>query len=114
MKHSPDLDTLFALLSDGARRAIVARLARGPASVSELAATADLSLPSAHAHLAKLQAAGVVTSTKQGRIRTVHLSPTVLAPAQDWLTEQARVWTDRLDRFDTYATDLARKRKDTP
>jgi DNA-binding transcriptional ArsR family regulator len=111
MKHDPDLDRLFALLSDGARREIVARLAHGPASVSELAETAGLSLPSAHAHLAKLDAAGIVASEKAGRIRTCRLNPGAIAPAERWLATQAEVWSSRLDRFDAYASDLARQRK---
>lgn len=114
MKYDPDLDHLFALLSDGARREIIARLARGPASVSELAATSGLSLPSAHAHLARLDAAGVIQSEKQGRVRTVRLRPGAIAPAQTWLDDQARVWSDRLDAFDSYATTLHRRRKDSP
>lgn len=114
MKHDPDLDRLFAILADGARREIVARLARGPASVSELAAAAGLSLPSAHAHLAKLDAAGLVTSEKQGRTRTCRLNSAAIAPARDWLATQAEVWSTRLDRFDAYASDLHRQRKDTP
>jgi DNA-binding transcriptional ArsR family regulator len=114
MKHSPDLDRLFSLFSDGARREIVARLARGPASVSELAATAGLSLPSAHAHLAKLDAAGLVTSEKRGRTRTVRLNPGAIAPARDWLDNQARTWSDRRDAFDSYATSLHERRTPKP
>jgi DNA-binding transcriptional ArsR family regulator len=114
MKHAPDLDRLFALLADGARRAIVARLSRGPASVSELAATAGLSLPSAHAHLAKLDRAGIIASEKRGRTRICRLNPSAVAPARDWLDDQARIWSDRLDAFDTYAATLHQSRKRQP
>ncbi|AVW91646.1 metalloregulator ArsR/SmtB family transcription factor [Celeribacter baekdonensis] len=106
-KHSNDLDTLFAALSDPTRRALLTRLARGPATLSELHSAHDMALPSLMAHVKKLETAGLISSQKQGRIRTCRLTPGAFTPVQSWLEEQHRLWTGRLDRFDAYVTQLA-------
>jgi DNA-binding transcriptional ArsR family regulator len=108
-KHNPDLDLLFAALADPTRRAIITRLARGPATVSELAAPHDMALPSFLGHLHKLEGAGLVETRKQGRTRTCRLSPGGLAPARSWITGQQAMWETRLDQFDAYVTSLASK-----
>lgn len=108
-KHHPDLDLLFAALADPTRRTIVARLARGPATVSELAAPHDMALPSFLGHLHKLEAAGLVDTEKRGRSRLCRLSPGGLAPARAWITGQQALWETRLDQFDAYVTNLASK-----
>ncbi|UWQ22696.1 helix-turn-helix transcriptional regulator [Jannaschia sp. W003] len=105
-KHDADLDRLFSALGDPTRRAILARLARGPASVGELAAPHAMALPSLMAHLRKLEAAGLVQSRKAGRVRTYRMAPGAFAPAQDWLGEQRAVWEGRLDRLDDYVQSL--------
>ncbi|SHI81400.1 ArsR/SmtB family transcription factor [Wenxinia saemankumensis] len=110
-KHDPALDSLFTALGDPTRRAILARLAEGPASVSELAAPADMALPSFLGHLRRLEAAGLVTSTKDGRVRTCALVPAALDPVEGWLAQQRRTWSDRLDRLDALVTTLS---KDSP
>ena len=109
-KSDPNLDLCFSALGDPTRRMILQRLARGDASVSELAAPHDMALPSFMGHLRKLEEAGLVTSTKQGRTRTCRLAPDAFTPARDWLTEQRDVWEGRLDRFDDYVTDLMKER----
>ena len=110
--HHRDLDLCFSALGDPTRRAILGRLARGEASVSELAAPHDMALPSVMAHLRKLEAAKLVTSQKDGRTRTYRLAPGAFAPARDWLTEQSAIWEGRLDRLDAYVETLMQEQKE--
>jgi DNA-binding transcriptional ArsR family regulator len=94
------LDRVFKALSDPTRRQVVERLVSGPASTSELAAPFDMALPSFSQHLDVLERAGLVTSTKTGRVRTYELAPAALAVADGWLAEQRRLWERRLDQLD--------------
>ncbi|MCE0505881.1 metalloregulator ArsR/SmtB family transcription factor [Roseivivax sp. GX 12232] len=110
-KYDPRLDLHFAALGDPTRRAILTRLARGRASVSELAAPHDMALPSFMGHLRKLEAAGLITTAKEGRVRVCALAPDAFTPVQDWLAEQRALWTGRLDRFDDYVTSLKKERE---
>ncbi|HEX8001689.1 MAG TPA: metalloregulator ArsR/SmtB family transcription factor [Mycobacteriales bacterium] len=89
-KGSARLDATFAALANPARRAVVARLALGPATVSELAAPLAMTLPSVLQHLSVLEAAGLVTSTKRGRVRTCRLDRAALGPAEQWLRDRRR------------------------
>lgn len=107
-KHDSSLDHVFTALGDPTRRAILERLAGGPATVSELAAPFDMAMPSLLGHLRKLEAAGMITSAKDGRVRTCALVPGAFAPARDWLTAQRDLWEARLDRFDAFVTQLAK------
>lgn len=100
------LDRLFQALSNPTRREVMERLARGPATVTELASPFDMALPSFVRHLKVLEEARLVSSTKEGRVRTVTLIPDEVSAATDWLTRQRRVWEARLDRFDRYAGAL--------
>lgn len=90
------LDALFHALSDPTRRAIVSRLMQGPASVSDLAAPFPVSMPTFLAHLARLEAAGLVRSTKTGRVRVCRANPVALGPARRWLVDQASLWDARV------------------
>ncbi len=110
VKLDPNLDLCFSALGDPTRRMILQRLARGPASVSELAAPHDMALPSLMGHLKKLEDAGLITSAKQGRTRICALAPDAFTPVKDWLTEQSAVWEGRLDRLDDYVTTLMQER----
>jgi DNA-binding transcriptional ArsR family regulator len=92
-------DRIFHALADSSRRAMVERLARGPASVSELAKPFDMALPTIVQHLGVLAEAGLVTSVKTGRVRTYQLVPGALAPAGDWITRQRLPAERRLDRL---------------
>src|SRR5207302_1842619 len=85
LNQSPDLDRLFHALADPARRAMVERLSRGPAPVSELARPLPMSLPSAMQHLGVLEAAGLVRSEKIGRVRTCAIEPKALSLAEQWI-----------------------------
>jgi len=109
-KFDATLDLCFSALGDPTRRMILQRLARGPATASELAAPHDMALPSVMEHLKKLEAAGLIISEKKGRTRVCRLAPDAFMPAKNWLTEQSAVWEGRLDRFDDYITDLMKQR----
>jgi len=111
-KHDPQLDRLFAALSDPTRRATISRLTRGPATVSELAAAHDMALPSFLGHLEKLERAGLIRSSKAGRVRTCRLADDALAPARDWLSEQRALWRARLGQFDDYVANLMKEKND--
>ncbi|WP_339769962.1 metalloregulator ArsR/SmtB family transcription factor [uncultured Pseudosulfitobacter sp.] len=109
-KYEPHLDHIFSALADPTRRAILDRLSRGPATTSELAAPHDMAMPSFLGHLAKLETAGLVNSTKSGRVRTYARADTAFVPVQNWLGRQSDLWTRRLDELDSYATQLAKDR----
>ncbi len=111
-KFEPNLDLYFSALGDPTRRMILQRLARGDASVSELAQAHDMALPSFMEHLKKLEMAGLISSTKQGRTRTCTLTPQAFAPAKNWLSEQSDIWESRLDRLDDYVTNLMKDRQE--
>jgi DNA-binding transcriptional ArsR family regulator len=91
------LDQAFHALADNKRRAIVARLTRGAASVSELAAPLDVSLPTVLQHLDVLQRSGLVRSEKVGRVRTCRLEPGPMHAVEYWTAEHRAIWERRLD-----------------
>jgi DNA-binding transcriptional ArsR family regulator len=107
------LDRVFHALADPSRRAMVERLARGPASVSQLARPFDMALPSVVQHLAVLQAAGIVTSTKVGRVRTYQLAPEALTLAAEWISQQRLPAERRLDRLGEFLTRPTAKEPET-
>jgi len=98
-KAPASLDRMFAAMADPARRAMVDRLARGPASVSELARPLSISLPAVLQHLAVLESCSVVHSEKVGRVRTCQLDPAGLRNAEAWLQHRRTAWERRLDRL---------------
>jgi DNA-binding transcriptional ArsR family regulator len=110
-KHDPHLDLLFHALSDPTRRMMLNRLAKGPAPVTELAGPTGLRLPTILRHLSVLEAAGLVATQKDGRVRSCAFQPKALQPMTDWLEEQRKVWEARLDRLDDYVTKLMKERE---
>lgn len=96
------LDRVFHALADPARRGIVERLTRGPASVSDLAEPLPMSLPAVVQHLKVLEESGLVRSAKAGRVRTCQLEPDVLRAAEDWIGRQRTTWEAHLDRLSEY------------
>jgi len=96
-----ELDRIFHALGDSSRRAMVERLARGPASVSELAKPFQVALPTVVQHLGVLETARIVTSTKVGRVRTYQLVPEALTPAAEWIGRRRLPAERRLDRLGT-------------
>jgi DNA-binding transcriptional ArsR family regulator len=109
-KQAVVLDRVFQALADGTRRTVIERLASGPASTSELARPFAMALPSFTQHLGVLERAGLVTSTKQGRIRTYELASGALEIADGWLAEQRRLWERRLDQLDNVLIKLKEQR----
>jgi DNA-binding transcriptional ArsR family regulator len=100
-----DVDLLFHALADHSRRAMVERLTRGPASVSELARPLAMSLPAVVQHLHVLEASGLVRSRKLGRVRTCSVEPSALRAAEQWLAERRTFWEASLDRLGEYLTE---------
>ncbi|KZB62597.1 helix-turn-helix transcriptional regulator [Thalassospira sp. MCCC 1A02491] len=105
-KYNTSLDTIFHALADPTRRAVVQRLVKGPAPVTELAAPYDMALPSFMKHLNVLEQAGLITSSKQGRVRTCSFNPDKLEAAEKWFDEQRALWASRFDNLDTLLTSL--------
>jgi DNA-binding transcriptional ArsR family regulator len=97
-----ELDDTFAALADPARRAMVERLVRGPATVSELARPLPMSLPAAMLHLKVLEKSGLVISQKKGRVRTCRIDPARLSMAERWVGERRRLWEANLDRLGAF------------
>lgn len=111
MLNDSHLNYAFAALSDPTRRTMLARLSRGPASVSELAKPLSMSLPAVLQHLQALQASGLVRSDKQGRVRTVRLEPGGLTQAEQWLTDTRSEWEAHADRLELYLETLRTEEK---
>jgi DNA-binding transcriptional ArsR family regulator len=103
------LDRTFAALADPTRRAIVARLAEGEASVTELAAPFDMSLPAVSKHLKVLQAAGLISRTRRAQWRPCRLEAEPLKEAVDWLEEYRQAWEGRLDRLEGYLQEIQKR-----
>jgi DNA-binding transcriptional ArsR family regulator len=99
LNSQPQLDLVFQALSDPTRRAIVERLGRGPASVSQLARPFAMSLPGVLQHVAVLEASGLVRSEKVGRVRTCKIDSRTLSVADRWIQERRTTWERRLDRL---------------
>ncbi|WP_225029509.1 ArsR/SmtB family transcription factor [Xinfangfangia pollutisoli] len=108
-KHDTDLSALFQALADPTRRAILARLAEGPAAVSDLARPTGLRLPTVMRHLEVLEQAGLIDSSKDGRVRSCALVPQALAPLRSWLEEQRILWEGRLDRLEDYVMQVMKE-----
>lgn len=104
--QSPDLSRIFHALSDPTRRAVLTRLAHGPAPVTELAAPTGLSLPTVLRHIAVLEEAGLIATAKGGRVRSCVIVPAALAPVRTWLDDQRDLWEARLDRLDSFVQQM--------
>jgi DNA-binding transcriptional ArsR family regulator len=106
MLHQSDqFDLMFQALADPARRGMVERLTRGPASVSELAEPLDMSLSAVVQHLAVLESSGLVRTAKVGRVRTCQIEPKALRTAEQWITDRRTLWERRLDRLGDYLAE---------
>jgi DNA-binding transcriptional ArsR family regulator len=106
MQQADPLSTTFAALADPTRRAILARLARGQAMVTELAAPFNLSLPAISKHLKVLQRAGLIEQGRQAQWRPCRLRPERLRDVADWVGQYRRQWEDSFDRLDDYLREL--------
>ena len=109
---APDqLSTTLAALADPTRRAILARLARGEASVTELAEPFEMSLPAVSKHLKVLEHAGLITRSREAQWRPCKLEPTALKTVDDWLERYRRFWEERFDRLEDYLREIQAKEK---
>jgi DNA-binding transcriptional ArsR family regulator len=104
--HDHILTTTFAALADPTRRAILARLAKGEATVTELAAPFDLSLPAVSKHLRVLQRARLIEQGRQAQWRPCRLNPAPLRDAADWIGQYRLHWEESFDRLDAYLREL--------
>ena len=101
------LDAAFAALADPTRRAIVSRLARGDATVSELAAPFAMSLPGISKHLKVLERSGLISRGRDAQFRPCHLEVGALDRTLDWITLHRQVWDQRFDKLDAHLRDLS-------
>jgi DNA-binding transcriptional ArsR family regulator len=108
---SDPLSTVFAALADPTRRAILARLAKGEASVSEVAEPFDMSLPAVSKHLRVLENAGLVRRGRDAQWRPCSLSAAPLKAVADWAEQYRRFWSDSFDRLDDYLRDVQKKER---
>jgi len=102
------LDGTFTALADPTRRAIVARLARGDATVNELAAPFDLTLPAISKHLKVLERCGLISRTRHAQFRPCHLETEALDSAASWIEENRRIWAERFNKLDAHLRDIQR------
>ncbi|GAA2237450.1 metalloregulator ArsR/SmtB family transcription factor [Herbiconiux moechotypicola] len=121
-----DLDRVFGALADPTRRAVVRRLGRGSASVTELAEPFGMALPSFLKHVQVLERSGCIATRKVGRTRVCTLEPRVVVVAEDWLRRERADWEARTDRLEHFvlgelaelgqgqASDASADREDTP
>lgn len=112
LNESTRLDLAFQALADPTRRGMLARLSRGPASVSELARPLPMTLPAVLQHLQALEASGLVRSEKKGRVRTCSIEPRALSAAEGWIAEQRTIWEGRLDRLEIFLETMKTEEKD--
>lgn len=96
------LDLMFQALADPSRRAMVERLSRGPASVSELAQPLAMSLPAVAQHLQVLEMSGLVTTQKIGRVRSCTLDVSAMSRAEQWINDRRTHWQRRFERLGAY------------
>ena len=109
--ESDPLTATFAALADPTRRAILARLALGEATVTELAAPFDMSLPGISKHLKVLQKAGLIEQGRQAQWRPCRLQPEPLRNVADWVGQYRRHWEESFERLDAYLRDLQKKQQ---
>ena len=105
------LSSTFAALADPTRRAILARLALGETSVTELAEPFDISLPAVSKHLKVLERAGLIKRGREAQWRPCRIEPGALKPVDDWLERYRRFWEASLERLDDYLLEMQAKEK---
>jgi DNA-binding transcriptional ArsR family regulator len=112
MEHYPErLNGIFQALADPTRRAVLAQLGRGPASISDLAKPFDMALPSFMKHIHALEGSGLIRTRKEGRVRTCAIERKPFAAVEAWLSAQRAIWESRTDRLEQFVTAAARKGK---
>jgi DNA-binding transcriptional ArsR family regulator len=112
LAKSPDrINSTFAALADPTRRAILAHLSTGEASVTELAEPFEMSLPAVSKHLKVLERAGLIVRSREAQWRPCRLEAAPLKDVSDWVEEYRRHWEERFDRLDEYLKEIQRKDK---
>ena len=109
--HSEQLSGIFQALADPTRRAVLRRLGKGPATISELAKPFDMALPSFLKHIHALEDSGWIRTHKEGRVRTCAIQKKPLAAAESWLSAQRALWEGRTDRLEEFVTTIQKKDK---
>jgi len=109
MEKYLQLDGIFQALADPTRRAVLGRLGKGPATVSELADPFDMALPSFMKHIRLLEDSGWIRTRKKGRVRTCAIEKKPFAAVQSWLAAQRALWEGRTDRLEQFVTAAPRK-----
>ena len=106
-----ELDAMFSALADPTRRSIVAHLTKGDATVNELAEPFAMSVQAVSQHIQVLERAGLISRSRHRQTRPCRLDPDALRAATDWIEDQRKVWSERLDRLGHHLTDLQHDRK---
>ncbi|MFC0447050.1 ArsR/SmtB family transcription factor [Rhodococcus jostii] len=106
-QYSEQLNGLFQALADPTRRAVLGRLSRGPATVSELATPFDMALPSFMKHIHFLEDSGWIRTRKEGRVRTCAIEKEPFTAVEAWIAEQQDLWERRTDRLEQFVTEHA-------
>lgn len=106
-----NLDMLFQALADPTRRAVLGRLGRGGASVGDLAAPFDMALPSFMKHVHALEAAGLIHTRKEGRVRYCEIDEVRLGAVGSWLDEQRAIWESRTDRLERFVAERQKEQE---
>src|SRR5216110_316108 len=112
MQATHRLDTIFAALADPTRRAILARLASGEASVTELAEPFKMTLPAVSKHLKVLERAGLIARGREAQWRPCRLQAGPLKDADEWIERYRRHWEESFDRLDSYLQELQQKEEE--
>jgi DNA-binding transcriptional ArsR family regulator len=102
VQYSPRLDQAFGAISDSTRRGVLARLSHGDASITDLAENFDMTLTGMKKHVRVLENAGLVTTTKVGRVRTCRLGPRRLTDERAWIEKHQQMVEERLDRLENF------------
>jgi DNA-binding transcriptional ArsR family regulator len=105
------LSTTFAALADPTRRAILARLAMGECSVTELAEPFDMSMPAVSKHLRVLERAGLIVRGREAQYRPCRIQPKPLKEVAEWIDTYRHIWEQRFDRLESYLQELQAKEK---
>lgn len=112
-QYPQPLDSIFQALADPTRRAVLGRLGKGPASVSDLAEPFDMALPSFMKHIHLLEESGWIRTHKRGRVRTCALQTKPFAEVESWLGAQRVLWEARTDRLERFITGNSKKGTET-
>jgi DNA-binding transcriptional ArsR family regulator len=111
-QYSQQLNGVFQALSDPTRRAVLGRLGRGPASISELARPFDMALPSFMKHIRLLEESGWIRTHKTGRVRTCVIEKTSFDVVETWLSEQRELWEGRTDRLEQFVSNTTHQKEE--